>query len=448
MYESIFKNLLFPLYETAIKRRPTLRYLADYEASQRLNPPQLAALQLGKLNALLAHAWREVPFLQTYWRDHGVKPAALGHVAELAAYPVLTKQLITENYDPMIASSWRGRVLSKVTGGSTGQPFKLAYNQTSYAARTALMWRGYRWAGADIGRRTVYLWGMPLGTSNRKLDLFHTIYNRRMLNSFLLRQDNAGDYVQAINQFKPNSIVGYVGPLVTLAQWILDTGAQVHATNGVITGAETLHEPQRKLIEAAFRAPAFNTYGSREFGLIGAECSAKSGLHVSIDHLVAETVDDHNHAVSGRVGHLLITDLSNHAMPFVRYRIGDAATLEPGLCTCGRTLPLFSAVHGRTLDLLRTRDGRLVPGEFFPMLFNDFTCIHQYQVEQHDLDHVDVNLVAKAADVAPHMEHIKTELRKVLGPQVQVRINFLDELPLTPSGKRRVTISHVAGLSA
>jgi phenylacetate-CoA ligase len=449
LYEKLFKNVLFPLYETTIKRRATTTYLAQYEANQWLAPEALAALQLRKLNALLAHAWAEVPFLKIYWHDHGARPIALGHINELAQYPILTKALITENYDRMIAPSWQGRVISKVTGGSTGMPFKLAYTQESYAARTALMWRGYRWGGADIGRRALYVWGLPMGSSNRKLELFHSIYNRRMLNSFSLRTDNAQEYVDAINAYKPLTIVGYVAPLVILAQWILKTGAQVHAPTGVLTGAEALQEPQRQLIEAAFRAPTFNTYGSREFGLIGAECAKKEGLHTSVDHMVLETVNDQNQPITDQIGHLLLTDLSNHGMPFVRYRIGDAACLKPGLCRCGRSLPLFSKVHGRTLDLIRTRDGRLVPGEYFLMLFNDFTeLVKQYQIIQHDLDRLDVNLVANAEQAKPHLDYWRTELHKALGDGVQISINFVDKVPLTPAGKLRVTISHVAGLAS
>jgi phenylacetate-CoA ligase len=451
MYESLFKHVLFPVYETAVKRRSTVRHLAEYEASQWLDSQALAALQLRKLNALLAHAWREVPFLQHFWRDHGLQPTALGDVSELATYPVLTKQLIKDHYDDMIATSWKGRTLSKVTGGSTGMPFRLAYTQDSYAARTALMWRGYRWAGADLGRRTAYLWGLPLGDdkgASRKLATYHAFYNRRMLNSFSLRTDNAGEYVAAINRFKPKTIVGYVAPLVTLAQWILEHGASVHAPSSLLTGAEALQEPQRKLIETAFRAPAFNTYGSREFGLLGAECSAKSGLHVGVDHFVFETVDDADQPVFGRPGHVLVTDLSNYAMPFIRYRIGDAASLAPGRCDCGRTLPLVSALLGRTLDLIRTRDGHLLPGEYFPTLFNDYDFIQQYQIVQHDLDHLDVNLVVKAGDAGPDdLDRLRSELRKALGPEVQLALNFVADLPLTPAGKRRVSISHVSGLA-
>ena len=453
MYEHFFKHLLFPLYETVAKKRATVRHLRELERSQWLSKHDLAALQLRKLNALLDHAWRESNFLKQFWGDHGAPRAPLNDVAELGRYPILTKDLIKANYDGMVSNDWRGRTLNKTTGGSTGVPFKLEYTMDSYAARTALMWRGYRWAEADLGRRTLYVWGVPLGASEKTMKreaMFHSFYNRRMVNSFELRTDNAAHYIQAINEFKPKTLVGYVAPLVVLAEWVLRSGTQVHRPSAVITGAEALNEAQRKVIEAAFGAPAFNTYGSREVGLIGAECAAKTGLHVSMDYMVVETVDDNGGTVSGRPGHVLITDLSNFGMPFVRYRIGDAATFSNVSCPCGRHLPLFSAVHGRTLDLIRTRDGRILPGEFFPHLLKDFAFIQQYQVVQHDLDHLEVKVVrepGQALDASPHSEaRLMTLLREALGEQMQLSVNFVEDIPLTLAGKRRATISHVAAL--
>ena len=453
MYEFLFKHLLFPFYETTVKKRGTVRHLRELERSQWLSADALAALQLRKLNTLLDHAWREVPFLQQFWGDHGAPRGPLSHVSELVRYPVLTKDVVKAHYDGMVSTSWRGRTLSKTTGGSTGVPFKLEYTMDSYAARTALMWRGYRWAQADLGRRTLYLWGVPLGASKKTMQreaMFHRLYNRRMVNSFELRVDNAAEYIKAINGFQPKTLVGYVAPLVVLAEWIIRTGAKVHRPTAVITGAEALNEAQRLLIETAFGAPAFNTYGSREVGLIGAECAEKTGLHVSIDHMVVETVDDEGHSVSGRPGHVLITDLSNFGMPFVRYRIGDAATFSNVTCPCGRHLPLFSAVHGRTLDLIRTRDGRILPGEFFPHLLKDFAFVQQYQVVQHNLDHLEVKLVpapGQPLDAGPYNEaQLMALLRQALGEHMRISVSFVDSIPLTPAGKRRATISHVVGL--
>ncbi len=445
MYETVFRHAFLPLFENLIKRRPTMRCLAEYEAAQWLGKEALAAHQLGKLNTLLQRAWRDVPFLQTWWGDHGLRPAPLRDVAELAAYPILTKDFIREHFQALTAAAPRYRVLTKTTSGSTGAPFRLTYTQDSYAARTALMWRGYRWAGTDIGRRTAYVWGLPVGAlPGRKELLYHALFNRRMLNSLEMRSDNLASYVQAINRFKPRTIVGYTTPLATLARWIVNTGAKVHTPQSLLTGAEALHDPQRRLIQQAFGAPVFNTYGCREFGLMASECSAGS-MHLSTDHVVAETVGDDDRPVSGVLGHLLVTDLSNHALPFVRYRVGDMATLSDQPCRCGRGLPLLASLQGRTLDMIRTRDGRLVPGEFFPMVLNECLSVLQYQVVQPDLDHLEIKVVGKTGAAAPDFTHIAAELRKAVGADVHINITQVDSIPLTAAGKLRVTVSHVTG---
>jgi phenylacetate-CoA ligase len=445
MYETFFRHAFLPFFETAVKRRPTYRLLAEYEGSQWLEPQALAQRQLDKLNALLAQAWREVPFLAGWWRDHGVQPGPLRTVAELAAYPVMSRDFIRDNHQALTAGASGLRVLSKSTGGSTGSPLRITYTQDSYAARTALMWRGYRWAGTDIGRRTAYLWGQPAAGSagrRRKEALYHTLFNRRIFNSLPMRSDNLGEYVQALNRFRPRTIVGYTTPLATLARWIIDQGATVHRPENLLTGAEALHEPQRQVIQQAFGARVFNTYGCREVGLIASECEA-GALHVSADHLVVETVDDADRPVSGRPGHVLVTDLSNHALPFVRYRVGDLATLSPGGCGCGRGLPLFASLQGRTLDLIRTRDGRLVPGEFFPTVFNELPGVLHYQVVQPDLDHLQIRLVTRQGAPQPDSVRLLAELRQTLGNTVQISLEWVDRLELTAAGKLRVTISHV-----
>ena len=449
MYESLFRNVVFPVYETWIKRRNIVSDLARLEKQQWLTPAQLRQIQLERLNALLAHAWAEVPFLRTYWGDHGVRAGALGDVAELVAYPVLDKRLIRENFEDMTAPGERAGALEKTTSGSTSEPLRLRYSVASYSSRNARMWRGYRWSGTDLGRRTLYLWGVLPGQGRLhewRDRAFHAVYNRRMLDTFHLRQDSVRDYVARINAYRPRTIIAYVMPLVVLAQAIRDQGLTVWHPENMLTGAEALDESQRALVESVFGAPAFNTYGTREIGLIGAECSAKSGLHVNIDELVVETVDDDNQVVEGRPGNLLITDLTNYAMPFVRYRIGDVATCSSAACPCGRGLPLLAAVHGRKLDLIRTRDGKWLPGEMFVAILLGVTCIEQFQVVQHDLDNLEVKVVPHSSWQPSDQERLRQIVANAVGPTIAVVVNTVDALALTATGKRRVTISHVAPL--
>ena len=445
MYESLFRNALFPAYETLVKRRGTASHVAEYERSQWLGPNELEAVQLRKLNELLAHCWAQVPFLQRHWREHGVAPGALGHVGELARYPVLSKALISANYADMIATDWRGRTLTKVTGGSTGDPFRFEYTMDVYARRTAVMWRGYGWGGAKLGTRTGYLWGTGLrkgGWGGFKDRLYHGAFNRRFFDAFSLTDDNIDPIIDELVAYRPHAIVGYVTPVALVARRMLATGRMLTGVRGVLTGAEALYEPERRDIEHAFGCPAFDTYGSREVMLMASECEKHQGLHVNADHLVLETLgDDGRPVAAGASGDVAITDLHNFGMPMVRYINGDRATYATGPCSCGRGLPLLASVDGRILDAIHTTDGRHVPGEYFVYAMLDWPDVRQWQVVQTAADCVQFRLVVPAPWTQERRDKLTAKVQDKAGAAMRVEIVEVDHIPTTPSGKRRLTIS-------
>jgi phenylacetate-CoA ligase len=449
VYQQVFKHVLFPFYEGIVLRRGTPGYQREYEQSQWYDRVRLEHVQLTKLNALLRHAWAEVPFLNKYWRDHGVKPGPLEKVSDLERYPIITKQLISDNYSDAIAWSWRGKTLNKTTGGSSGTPFKLEYTMESYARRTAVMWRGYAWGGADIGTKTAYLWGTgqaPSGFAAIKDKLYHRAFNRKFLNAFRMTEANLDQYVADIEAYAPDVLVGYVAPVVTLAKHLNAQGRTVSGLRGVITGAEALFEPERQEIERAFGCKVFNTYGCREFMLLASECPEHSGLHVNVDHVVLETVDASGVNVrgTGTSGDVLVTDLHNYGMPFVRYQNGDRATYADATCACGRGLPLLASVDGRILDTIRTVDGRHVPGEFFVYAMLDVLTVKQYLVVQTALDDIEVLVVKDGAVTDEERTKILTKIGGVVGDQCRVTVKQVDEIPPSRSGKRRVTVSQLA----
>jgi phenylacetate-CoA ligase len=445
LYEAVFRHALFPAYETLVKRRSTARYMAEYEVGQWLVANALQSLQLRKLNALLDHCWRHVPFLQGFWRDAGCRPGALGHLDELARYPTMTKSVITANYEAMIAVPWRGRTLTKTTGGSTGDPFRFEYTMDVYARRTAVMWRGYGWAGARLGTRTAYLWGTGLrkgGWGGIKDRLYHKAFNRRFLDAFTLSGANIDQRIDEIARYRPHALVGYVTPIVIVARRMIETGRAIGGLRGVLTGAEALYAPEREIIERAFGCRAFDTYGAREVMLMASECDHHRGLHVNADHLLLETqTSDRRPAPPGEAGDVAITDFHNYGMPMVRYLNGDRATYSGAPCSCGRGLPLLQSVDGRVLDLIQTPDGRHVPGEFFVYAMLDWPTVRQWQVVQTAADCVEFRLVVSEPFTPAMRERLMSKVRSTAGTALRVEIHEVDVIPPTPSGKRRLTIS-------
>lgn len=448
LYEDLFRQFLYPFYEGVLRRRGTLKYLAEYERTQWLSAEEIAALQWSRLKRLVEHCWREVPYYQRQWKALGFNPSDMRSRADFELLPVIGKSEVRANFEDLHASSMRGRMLYKTTGGSTGEPMRFGYTRESYERRVAVMWRGYGWAGARMGRRTLYLWGGALGEpgwlESIKERFYHRIFNRRMFNAFGMDDSRMREFADAIRRFRPAIIVGYAGPLYHFAQWIGRTGGRVPVPVSVLSAAEALEDYQRETIESAFGCPVYNTYGCREFMLIASQCADCGNLHVNADHLFVELGDRATNGRGAEAGEVVITDLHNWGMPLLRYRNGDLATPAPVPAhRCARGLPILGKVVGRKLDMLRTRNGRTLPGEFFPHLLKDVAGVRRFQVIQERLDLLVMLVVAGPEFGAEQEAGIRRELARVLGPSMELVIRRVDDIPLTPGGKLRVTISRL-----
>lgn len=448
LYERTFRHVLYPSYE-ALRGRGMLRHLAGYEANQWRSPDEIAAIQWSKLQALVAHCWHEVPFYRSRWEAIGFEPGDLRSMDDYARLPVLTKDDIRTHGEDLKARSLRDGLLYKATGGSTGEPLRFGYTRESNDRRAAVMWRGYAWTGARMGRRALFLWGGAVGEPGRaaqmKERLYHAAYHRRMLNSFLMRDDNMASYADAIAAYRPEVIVAYVDPIVRLSRWLLAQGRSIPGVVSVLGAAEALHDFQRPIIEAAFPgAKAYNTYGCREFMLIACEAEDREGLLVNADHLVVELTGATQAGDGNETGELAITDLHNLGMPFIRYVNGDVASRRSAWHAHGRRgLPRLSRIDGRRLDAIRTPDGRVLPGEFFPHMLKDVAGVRRFQVVQDSLERFTLKVVPGPEFGAGQEAYVRRELAKVLGSDASLDLQRVDDIPLTASGKLRVTVSRL-----
>jgi phenylacetate-CoA ligase len=466
-------------FHEAIKRRHMLDYRAFLEKSQWWSAEELREHQMEALGRLLSHAYENVPYWREAFQRLGLKPADFKSLDVLQKLPITDKSDIRANKERMIADNWRGRTWTKATGGSTGVPLELDYTPESYDWRVACSKRGYFWAqGCEDGKKQAYIWGAGIGkqTLLKKLkeNLHHAILGQKYFNCFEFDNARMADCLAELRRYKPEYIVGYTNPLYEFAKFIeksegrhpearraegspslgdssarpdgrpRNDGKLAFRPKAVISAAEKLHPFQREVIERVFQCPAFNTYGSREFMLIGAECEKHEGLHVSLENLIVEIIgEDGAPAKLGEAGEIVITDLHNYGMPFIRYRIGDIGILSAKPCSCGRGLAMLKDVVGRSLDIIRTPDGRAVPGEFFPHLMKEFKGIEKFQVVQDRIDHLEVKVIKNSAFTDAEFRFMQNEIGKTIGTGVKVDYLFVNDIPLTRTGKFRVTVSEI-----
>jgi phenylacetate-CoA ligase len=444
MYQQFYENIYFPFFES-LKKRNTYSLYKESLISQGLPCDSITKKREQSLRQLLKHAVSTCDYYKKYADLCDLK----GNI-DITRLPILTKDDIKQNYTSLIASSYRNSIWSKATGGSTGQPLQFAYTKESYEWRVAMSKRGYSWAGAHPGAKQAYIWGVQLGHIGRlqqaKESLHHFIDRHLYFNCFDFDESAMAQCLAGLNRFKPECVIGYTNPLYNLALFIAENSKISFRPRGVICAAEKVHPYQRDVIERVFGAKVFNTYGSREFMLIAAECEKHEGLHVSAENLIVEIIkDDGTTARDGETGRIIVTDLHNYGMPFIRYEIGDLGVATSKSCSCGRGLPLIADVVGRSLDVIRTPEGKVIPGEFFPHLMKDFTDIYRFQVIQEKIDLLVVKLAPVSELSETTKKRIDSEVRSVVGPSMVINFEIVSDMPLTATGKYRVTISHVAG---
>ncbi|MDP5148784.1 phenylacetate--CoA ligase family protein [Rheinheimera baltica] len=446
LYPHLLQGVVLPLL-AVIKGKPLIRYVNEYSKHIALSPDELSALQWQSLTRLLKHSFDNSPYYHQRWQKAGVDDIrTVDSMAQFQQLPILTKADIQQHYDQLKAKNFDNNIV-KSTGGSTGTPLRFELDANSNTRREAIMWRGYDWLGAGLGVRTLYLWGAGIGqvsfARQIKERLYHGLYNRKMLNSFSMAPDNMHQYIAQINAYRPDAMVAYVNPLYELSKHILQQNIVVHRPNSILTGAEPLYEYQRDTIEKAFSCPVYNTYGCREVMLIAAECKTHKKLHINSDHLLVETVNQDGQVNNGESGDVLLTDLFNYGMPLIRYQNGDRATLHNAACGCGNPLPLMSSIDGRKLDVIKTRSGKLIPGELFPHLFKEFASIDKFQVRQSDIDELIICIVTKNGLADGDKLAICNEINRYAAHELTLTFKFVDDIPLTASGKYRVTICEV-----
>jgi phenylacetate-CoA ligase len=213
-------------------------------------------------------------------------------------------------------------------------------------------------------------------------------------------------------------------------------------------GAEPWTEGMRERLEHELGLTALNVYGLSE--IIGpgvaAECpEARDGLHVQEDHFLVEVIDPDtgDHVPDGTDGELVFTTLTKEALPLLRYRTGDIASLTHERCACGRTFARMSAVRGRRDDMLIIRGVNLYPSQIEHVLLGQDGVAPHYQLvveRPGTLDEVTVRCEpsSAAADHALLAARVQQAIRERIGISVTVVVSDPGELPRSEGKAVRV----------
>jgi phenylacetate-CoA ligase len=442
-----------PIIESILRMTgSTMKYLAEYEKTQWYSYEQLKEYQHRKLEQLIFHSSNHVPYYKKVMNERGLIKDGRVFLDNFTNLPFLTKGILRNNFEELKSDDLNNRSWFKnSTGGSTGEPVAIIQDEEYANSGRALTILGSRMAGKDIGEPEISLWGSEQdlfqGTVGLNAKIRNYIWNRKILNSFKMSQNDMKEYIARINTIEPKLIVSYAQSAYELARFSLEQSLTIMNVDAVITSAGTLFPFMRDTISKAFYCSVFNRYGSRDVGHIATECHAHLGLHVNIETHFVEIIDEKGElCLPGKEGEIVITLLSNYAMPLIRYCIGDMGIWADHECICGRGLPLLETVTGRTMDYFVTKEGRIVPSEFFihllGVVFNS-GWVKKTQIIQEDYDYIKVKFVVYTKPSNETIKEITDKIQLVMGKSCKVEFESVDDIPPSSSGKYRYTISKV-----
>ena len=412
-----------------------------------------------RLTALLLHAWSTTDYYRQVLSEAGAVRNGVVDLTRFSEIPFLTRDIIRQEFDRLTSRALPDgrRAYRNATGGSTGQPAQFLQDNFYWDVNVATKLFHFEWFGKKPGDPELKIWGaehdLLKGREALSSRLKSWLYNRRSEQCFFLPEDRIEEIIQHINRFRPRLIWAYRDGIDVIAQHINRRALKMHRPAAIFLGGGTIYPHIVEAVEEAFGgAPTISHYGGRETGDVACQCPQRGGLHISLNAHKVEVIDPQGRpARDGEEGELAVTPLHNYAMPLIRYRVGDRAAPIAEPCPCGRGFPMLKRIYGRVMDRLVNARGDSVDPMFFTAFIGRITndgFIRRFQVVQEEVDLLTVKIIlvegVRPDEVLPRLEAASDKIRLVMGPTCRIDYQFVDQIPLTATGKHAYVVRKIA----
>ena len=439
-----------PMHAWMISRNIRI-YYDELKRSQWLTPEQIREIQERKLRELVHQAYYHVGYYRDLFDRLGLTPADIRTIEDLQKLPLLDKKTVRKHlyFDLLSDNHDKKKMLKITTSGSTGEPFVCYADKFQLEMRWAATLRSMEWTGYRFGDRQARLWHQTIGMNWRQVirERLDAFLNRRIfIPAYEMSDKNLPRSMAKLQRFQPTLIDGYAESFNFLAHYIKRNELPGVRPKGIISSAQALPDQSRQVIENTFGCRAFDKYGSREFSGIAYESDGHDGHLVVAENYIVEILKDGRPAAPGEIGEVVITDLNNRCLPFIRYRVGDlAVALDSSTPSkCGRGLPRIGRIEGRAQAVILGANGNYLPGTFFMHYFKDFDyVVRQFQIIQKRLGHLTLKIVKADRFNDQLFNEILDGLRRYVGKEMEIAIEFVDSIPMVRTGKHQATISEL-----
>lgn len=434
----IIDATLFLLRYRAINK--TYKFL---KKSQWWDKKKINEYNLKKIHQLIKHSYENVPYYRELFDKNGIKPNEIKDFDSFKKIPFLTKEIIRKNNEKLKSKNHPNyRFQYMATSGSTGKPLglyvdKIDYSVDSFAFQKIKLLR----AGLKFFDKSVDIRGVVTIPSADKGKFWkYSMLGRQMsLSPSHLTEQNLPKYIEKIRKFKPKYILSYPSTIIEIARYIKKNKIKPISNLKVLfCTAETLYDWQKKLFEKVFQCRIFETYGHSENSALASYCEKSNYFHFFPEYGFVELIDKNNLPITkeGEKGEIVATGFRNDLFPFIRYKTGDLGVYTKKQCSCGRSCLLLEKIEGKwQQEYIYSKDNRPISFTTLDIQFKVFDNVKQFQFYQKEKGFLILRILKKNEFSNNDTELIRKEFDRLFRNDIDLEIEFVDEIPKTVTGK-------------
>lgn len=436
-YSQILKTIILPISEF-IFNIPLSKEINNLDKTTQLSEIEIEKYQKKKLAHLLSYSLEK----SKYYKSLGIELNTNNPVESLKKFPILTKKILKAE-TALILTQPKEKLLKNASSGSTGEQTIVYWSKKEQIINRATQLLWWNWANYTIGDRLIQTGITPIRSGLKKYKDF--FFRTHYIQAFSHNHSEITSFLKSINPKKEYVLAGYASSLFVFSKIAKENNIRFQIKSAISWG-DKLFEHYKTAIQDTFSCKTYETYGSAEGLMIGAQKDLEY-LYLMTTNVYVEILDDEGKEVEdGQLGNVVITNLNGYAMPLIRYKIGDLAIKLPrNKYPKNRALklPIFEKIIGRDTDIIKTPSGNYMVVHSFTGIFEHISTIKQFCVVQNDLSGIEIMYVKETNFNPEILTTISNQILHQLNEPFKIKFEEVQEIKPTASGKPQLIISNL-----
>ena len=352
--------------------------------------------------------------------------------------PVVNKDTFRNNYDAFRSVQYLhasdNRIMS--TSGSTGTPLAMVQDHHKALCNTADSIFLGTLGRYHIGEKMAFIRVWVNNVRKGKVQLM--MENSIMMDSASLSDDSIAKMLGILKKQKVKCLIGYSSALGEISEYIRRSGTDMSgfSVHAILPISEAMPDPIRAQLAEQFQCPVQAWYSNEENGIMGIQSADSTAYYINSEsyHYEILKMDSNEPAEDGELGRIVITDLTNYAFPIIRYDNGDTAIAHRKVR--GDRYKLYlTELYGRRSDMLYDTAGNAVTPYVITNNLWDVPGVKQYQFVQYSAKKYELRLNGDPEKM--DVTDILGRIQPAFGADAEIKIKYVDEIPVLASGKRK-----------